>query len=111
ARVMVHSYTDLCFPGPCAQHSVFSAKVFYSTGTSCPESQFADTGQDLGDPWIADGLFSATPVGSDVDVFFRSSGSTIGNWLISLSCVARQQIDLTAGTATYLTAGTDQTGN
>jgi len=107
ARVMVHSFTG--FFGD--QHAQFSVKVFYSTGTSCPEAQFTDTGQDLRDAWIADGLFTATPVGSDVNIFFRSSGSTIGNWLVSTSCVARQQIDVAAGTATYLTAGTDQTGN
>jgi RHS repeat-associated protein len=111
ARIWIHSYTDVCFPGPCAQHSVFSVRVFSGAGPNCPDTQFADTGQDLGDAWIADGLFTATPVGSDVSLFFRGSDSSIGNYLIATNCAVRQEIGLSPGMAKYLTAGTDQTGN
>ncbi len=115
ARIKIDSYTDIWPGGP---HSKFYVKVYYPFDdadgfhAACGDVQFADTGQDLGVDWINLGLFTATPVGNYVSIFFRSSGSAIANWLIDIHCAGSAETSLsTSSAATYLAAGRELNGD
>lgn len=110
ARIMVNSYTDS--PHPNAQHSKLSVKVFRADGTTCGDSDFGDTGQDIRNSWTNDGLFTATASGNLVNVFYVNGATArIVSFNIDSNCAGHVDVvQAFSVSAKYLTVGTEGSG-